>query len=164
MTTEDHWVQLHLSEKDLLKQIKWWRGAHHYEAESRISCICDSWDIAQKETQQRRSAFMVEILLWYLATFPLYLFILTVHNKCVFHVSFCPRGRRAEQFSSKMEAGIVTVVYRCREKCLQTGLLGTFQFSVKQVPTTTCDILLCFWSKANRRYFLPNSGLTGVGK
>lgn len=77
---------------------------------------------------------------------------------------FCSCGERTEQFSSQVGTVIVTVVYGCRKICLQTGLFGTFQFNAKQVLTATCDTLLRFWSKANRRDFLPNPGLTGVGK
>jgi len=74
---------------------------------------------------------MAEILLQYLDIFFLFLSFFGVYNKCGFHMPFCPCGRRAEQFSSRVETGIVRELHAQRRKCLQIGLLRACHFSVK---------------------------------
>lgn len=109
---------------------------------------------------------MAETLLQYLETFFLFSPFFHVYNKCGFRMPFCPCGRTAEQFSSRIETSIVTGLHAHRKKCLQIGLLGTCPFSIKQALISTCETLLCFWSNSNRRDFMSftNSGLTRVGK
>lgn len=89
-----------------------------------------------------------------------FFFFFYVYNKSGFHIPFCPRGRRAEKFSSRIETGIITGLYARRKKCL-----GHIQ-SKPSFNFPTCETLLSFWSNSNRRDFLSytHSGLTRDGK